>query len=200
MEFSNELLSGFNRGYPGAFNSVFDYYRMRIFHFVNNIVRDRLSAEEITSDTFIKLYHRHENFSTGAKIQAFLFITAKNAAISFLRSQKQKHLQIAGWDDLPREDAAEFPMFGESDIETEVLHFIYSEIEKLPVQSRRIFKLSYLEGKSVGEIAETMGLSPQTVANTKHTALKALRMKVLERPHLLIWLMAAVTKFSDHQN
>jgi RNA polymerase sigma factor (sigma-70 family) len=183
MEFSNELLSGFNQGCPGAFKSVFDYFRMRIFYFVNNVIQDRLSAEEITADTFVKLYRRHQNFTTQKTIQAFLFITARNAALSFLRSQKQKHLQIANWDDLPVKEEAEFSMFGETSIEAEVLEFIHNEIEKLPGQSKRIFKLFYVEGKSVREIVETMGLSPQTVANAKHTAVKLLRMKVLDRPH-----------------
>lgn len=199
MEFSTELLAEFNQGKPGAFRAVFDYFRMRIFYFVKNVIQDRLSAEEITSDTFVKLYQRHGNFLTEKKIQAYLFITARNAALDFLESRKRKHIQLAHIGDFQETDEADFPPMGETDIEADVLQFIYSEIENLPKQTKRIFKMCYLENKSVQDIAEILGLSPQTVANTKHTAVKLLRMKVLARQDLLFWLLIAIMSMRHQQ-
>lgn len=56
-----------------------------------------------------------------------------------------------------------------TNIEADVFQFIYTEIEKLPHRSKLIFKLCYLEGLSVRDIADMMKISPQTVANQKHT-------------------------------
>lgn len=192
-QLSEELLIAFNQGSPHAFQAIFNSFRMRIFYFVKNLIDDRLTAEEIASDTFVKLYRLHDRFSTYNNIQAFLFITARNASLDFLKyrqRQRQHQVELENYE----EETIDLPLFAETNIEADVLQFIYSEIEKLPRQSKRIFKLFYLENKSVREIAETMGISQQTVSNAKHTALKLLRMKVLDQPGLFLMLLCFVDK------
>jgi RNA polymerase sigma factor (sigma-70 family) len=187
-QLSDELLIEFSQGSPRAFQAIFDSFRMRIFYFVRKLIDDGLAAEEITSDTFIKLHRLHDKFNTYNNIQAFLFITARNACLDFLkhRQRMQQHKQVL--ENLARQEEG-VPLFAESDIEAEVLAFIYKEVERLPTRSKMVFKLFYFEGRTVGEIAKIMKISPQTVANTKLSAVKLLRMKVLDRPGLLLWLL-----------
>jgi len=192
-QLTDELLNEYTQSSPQAFQAIFDSYRMRIYYFVKKLIDDRLTAEEITSDTFVKLYRLLDNFKTVDKIQAFLFITARNASFDFLKHRRrQEHRQ----EEFQSYESPEidFPDFGETNIEADVLQFIFIEIEKLPKRSQRIFKLFYLEGKSIRDIAEIMGISQQTVANAKHTALKILRMKVLDRPGLFLWLLCAINR------
>lgn len=191
-QLSEELLIEFSQGSPHAFQAIFDSFRMRIFYFVKNLIDDRLTAEEITSDTFVKLYRLHDKFNTLNNIQAFLFITARNASLDFLKyRQRQRQHQTELQHHEEQEQEIDLPLFGETNLEADVLEFIYSEIEKLPQRSKCVFKLFYLEGKSVRDIADMMQISIQTVANQKHTALKVLRMKVLDRG-LFIWLLCFV--------
>ncbi|OQP59248.1 hypothetical protein A3860_37990 [Niastella vici] len=187
-QLSDDLLILFSQGSPQAFKAIFDSFRMRIFHFVRKLIDDRLVAEEITSDTFVKLYRLHDKFNTYNNIQAFLFITARNASLDFLkyRQRQRGHLtELLHHEEQEMDD----PLFADSSIEADVLQFIYTEIEKLPLRSRQIFKLFYIEGLSVNDIANMMKISPQTVSNQKTTALKVLRMKVLDRPGLLLCLL-----------
>jgi RNA polymerase sigma-70 factor (family 1) len=187
-QLTDETLIEFSQGSPHAFQAIFDSFRMRIFYFVKKLIDDVPTAEEITSDTFVKLYRLHDRFNTINNIQAFLFITARNASLDFLkyRQRQREHLT-----DLQHHEEQEMdvPLFAETNIEADVLQFIYSEIEKLPERSRMICKLHFIEGIPVREIASLMKISPQTVANQKHTALKHLRMKVLDRPGLLCVLL-----------
>lgn len=187
-QLSDEILIEFSQGKPHAFQAVFDSFRMRIFYFVKNLIDDSLSAEEITSDTFIKLHRIHDRFNTYNNIQAFLFITARNASLDYLRRRERERQNLAALRSHEDQEGA-LPLYAETDIQTEVLQFIYSEIEKLPAKTKRVFKLFYLEGRSVGDIANMMKVSVQTVANQKTTALKLLRMKVLDRPGLLLFLL-----------
>ncbi|MBO9203270.1 MULTISPECIES: RNA polymerase sigma factor [Niastella] len=189
-QLSDEILIEFSLGKPHAFQAVFDSFRMRIFYFVKNLIDDSLSAEEITSDTFVKLHRIHDKFNTFNNIQAFLFITARNASLDYLRRrerERQHKAELKAHEELGQEGV--LPLFAETDIEANVLQYIYGEIEKLPPKSRLVFKLFYLEGKSVSDIANLMQISIQTVANQKSTALKLLRMKVLNRPGLFFMLL-----------
>jgi len=189
-QLTDELLNEFSQGSPHAFQTIFDSFRMRIFYFVKNLIDDRLTAEEITSDTFVKLHRLHDKFNTLNNIQAFLFITARNASLDFLKyRQRQRQHQSELQQHEEQSPETDIPLFAETNIEADVLQFIYTEIEKLPQRTRHIFKLFYIEGKSLGEIAGIMGTSQQTVANQKHTALKQLRMKALDRPDLFLLLL-----------
>jgi RNA polymerase sigma-70 factor (ECF subfamily) len=193
-QLSDELLIEFSQGSPHAFKAIFDSFRMRIFYFVKKLIDDRLAAEEITSDTFVKLHRLHDRFNTFNNIQAFLFITARNASLDFLkhRQREREHrTDIQHHEELEQHEA-EIPLFAKTDVEADVLQFIYNEIEKLPQRSRLIFRLFYIDGLNVHEIAERMNISVQTVANQKTTALKTLRMKVLDRPGLLLLLFLLV--------
>jgi RNA polymerase sigma-70 factor (family 1) len=187
-QLTDEILIEFSEGSPHAFQAIFDSFRMRIFYFVKKLIDDVPTAEEITSDTFVKLHRLHDKFNTYNNIQAFLFVTARNASLDFL---KYRQRQREHFTDLQHheEEVPEVPLFPETNVEADVLQHIYNEIEKLPERSRQIFKLYYLEDLSLNEIAERMGISRQTVANQKHTALKVLRMKLLDRPGLLLWLL-----------
>jgi RNA polymerase sigma-70 factor (family 1) len=190
-QLTDEILIEFSQGSPHAFQAIFDSFRMRIFYFVKKLIDDVPTAEEITSDTFVKLHRLHDKFNTYNNIQAFLFITARNASLDFL---KYRQRQREHFTDLQHheEEVPEIPLFAETDVQAEVLKHIYDEIEKLPERSKQIFKLYYIEGISLNEIAEMLGISRQTVANQKHTALKVLRMKMLDRPGMLLWLLFLV--------
>jgi len=188
-QLSDDLLIEFSQGKPHAFQAVFDNFRMRIFYFVKKLIDDGPTAEEITSDTFIKLHRIHDRFNTYNNIQAFLFITARNASLDYLRHRERQRQNLAELQTREEQSPEAFPLFAETNIEADVLQFIYSEIEKLPPKSKLIFKLFYLEGRSVGDIANMMNISTQTVANQKTTALKLLRMKVLDRPGLFFLLL-----------
>jgi len=183
-QLTDDILMQFSQGEQAAFNAVFDAFRMRIFYFVRKVLNGNTPvAEEITSDTFVKLHRLHKNFNTYNNIQAFLFITARNACLDFLKyQQRQKKNLYALYSQSQQE---ELPAFEDTDIMSEVLQFIHAEIEKLPERSRLIIQLS-LEGLSIKEIAEHMQISPQTVANQKTTALKSLRLKLVDKN---LWLL-----------
>jgi RNA polymerase sigma factor (sigma-70 family) len=55
-----------------------------------------------------------------------------------------------------------------------------NEIEKLPAQCKKVFKLSRFENFKYREIAKTLDISEKTVENHIGNALKVLRARFLE--------------------
>lgn len=187
-QLSDELLIKFSQGNPKAFEAVFDHFRMHIFYFVKQLTGDKEEAEDITSHTFVKLYELHDKFNTFNNIKAFLYITARNASLNFLRYRKRQQENKEEYINYEEQEIDE-SWFAETDIKVEILKRIYAEVENLPEKCREIFKLAYLNGYSIKATANLLNVSPQTVANQRAAAIKKLRMKFLDRPDLFLWML-----------
>src|SRR5947207_569153 len=90
---ADDLISQFRRGNSLAYTTIYNLCAPSIYYFAKRFVNEREVAEDITADTFIKLYRLHENFDTLLNIRAFLHITARNACLNYLRDLKYKDQQ-----------------------------------------------------------------------------------------------------------
>jgi RNA polymerase sigma-70 factor (family 1) len=181
------LIVDFKKGSREAFTEVYNMYYSRLYFFVKKITDDREEAQDITAETFVKLWNLRANFDTLQNIKAFLFITARNACLDFLRYQKRQHTNKQEFSYLltQNEDIA----FQDDEIRYEVLQQIHNEIEHLPAQCRKIFKMAYLERLKNAQIADLLGLTEQTVRNQKTRAIKLLRMSLINSNVVLVLLL-----------
>ena len=60
-------------------------------------------------------------------------------------------------------------------IETEVLTELFQAIEKLPAECGKVFKLSYLEGLPIEDVAQKLEISVYTVKSQRARARKLLQ-------------------------
>lgn len=81
--------------------------------------------------------------------------------------------------------------------DAEVLREIHSSIETLPTQCKRVLKLT-LEGIRTEEIADMMGLSPQTVRNTRVRATVLLKKRLADNGVELAILVMLFHGFGSH--
>lgn len=182
----------FKKGDARALQVIFKQFYGPLCLFAERMLRDRPAAEDIVGDTFLKLWNRHTDFENLQNIKAFLYITTRNASLNMLKQMQRESLskkQLAY-------------LSGDKDgfilndiIRSEVLSEIYREIEKLPEQCRKIFKMSYFEGKKNQEIAAMLEISVHTVKNQKARAIQLLRVKLPDRNlvAILIWYISLVT-------
>ena len=169
------IIAGFQQGSKEAFAEVYNAHYSRLYAFIKKLVDDKEEAQDITTETFVKLWKLHANFNTAENIKAFLYITARNACMDFLRYRQRQmtNKQEFGYVQLQQEGAVSA---SNDEIKTLVLHHIHNEIENLPAQCKRIFKMAWLEGRKNAEIASAMNLTEQTIRNQKARAVKILRL------------------------
>ena len=177
----------FKEGKRDAFAEVYNMYYSRLYFFVKKLTDDREEAQDITTETFVKLWNLRGNFDTHQNIKAFLFITARNACLDFLRYRQRQHTNKQEFSYLLTQN--EDVQFEHDEIRLEVLQQIHSEIEHLPSQCRKIFKMAYLERLKNGQIADLLGLTEQTVRNQKTRAIKLLRMALINSNVVLLLLI-----------
>ena len=136
-------------------------------------------AEDLVADIFYKLIKYPGRFERLKKIEYFLYITAKNTCLDYLKHQQVKKL---------KSDDVEKYFQGMEEIEVENTEIkerfdllMQVATAKLSPQCRKIIMLSYAHGLENREIANQLGLSEKTVANLKTLAMKTLKL-VLKKP------------------
>jgi RNA polymerase sigma-70 factor (ECF subfamily) len=179
MELSYQhIIAAFKKGDEKATQQLFNSFFKPLCYFNEQIIGNQQLAEDIATESFIKLIDRKNDFFGIAPMRSFLFVVSKNACVDFLRQNKKivalgDHLKgVVNWDDsfIEREM-----------IIAKVLQIIYAEIEMLPHQCRHVFRSIFIEGKTTHDIAKEMKISPQTVLNQKSKALKLLRIELAKQ-------------------
>jgi RNA polymerase sigma-70 factor (ECF subfamily) len=169
--FENKLLQQFAAGEPGAFATIYKQFYQRIYYFAKTFLPDKQDAEDITADTFVKLWNHRSNFDNINSIGSFLHVTARNSCYDFLRHLKVKTDKQA---DLLRQ----IELHDQPELQytkDELLILVQKEVKNLSDKLRQIYYLSYNEGLSPAQIAESLKLSVQTVSNQKTSLLKILK-------------------------
>lgn len=108
---------------------------------------------------------RHSQFNDAAAIRAYLYQIVRNDCIKFnhqtarvINLQKEiTHLAHADVSDNAEHDIIRAEFYGE----------LYRAINTLPPECRKIFTMLYIEGKTVRETADELGLALNTVKTQK---------------------------------
>ena len=191
------LLQQLAAGDQSAFGFVFGQHYKALCYFANTIVDNDQEAQDLVQEAFSKLWDKRANFQSESGIKAFLFISTKNACLNFLKSRERLSLKEREFTYLqPEAEHADLAAFDPVLTETEILQHLYTEIEQLPTQCRRIFKMSYLEGLKNDDIANTLHLSYNTVRAQKLRALKLIRNGLVKKNILpLIGIYLALMRY-----
>ncbi|MBO9731959.1 MAG: RNA polymerase sigma-70 factor [Chitinophaga sp.] len=191
------LLQKFAGGEPSAFQYIFNQHYRALCYFAFTIVDNEQEAEDLVQESFSKLWHKRADFTTATNIKAFLFIATKNAGLNFLKARQRLSVREQEFSYLQEEEvSAEMEGFDPVLTETEIIQQLYEEIEALPTQCRRIFKMSYLEGQKNEDIANALQISYNTVRAQKLRALKLIRSSLIKKNILpLLGVYIALMKY-----
>lgn len=162
------------------FELFFDTYYESVYLFSLKYVKEKVAAQDIAQDVFVRLYEKRENFYAIEKARSFAYITAHNLCLDHLR-----HTQIAQKYILHQEEEEEQTCLHEITYQ-ETLRLLSLAISKLPPQTREIILLG-LEGNNNNEIAEILHISVNTVKSMKKSAYRRLR-EMLGKEYILIIL------------
>lgn len=152
-----------------AYKELFSLFYKSLQQFAYSFVRSHETAEEIVSDVFMKVWKKRAGLSRIQNLKLYLFISTKNSALNYLRSQKkplvpaeqyQVQLQSIYFD--PEKLMLTAEMMGR----------VQKAIADLPPRCQLIFKLVKEDGLKYKEVAELLHLSLKTVENQMSTAIK----------------------------
>ena len=167
-------MAGFRTGNPESLRYVFDQYHGGLTYFVLKMVNEKTVAEEIVAEVFVKVWTLRQHFQTLTNVKAFLFISARNASLDYLRKRNTENNRRDEY--AQHVTSIDDPTMALDLIETEVLkHYLLEEIDKLPAQCRKIVKMAYFDKLKNHDIAQRLNLTIQTVKNQKYIGLQKLK-------------------------
>ncbi|MBN9384732.1 MAG: hypothetical protein J0H74_28515 [Chitinophagaceae bacterium] len=80
----------FTEGSLKEFAVVYDQFYPQVFYLTLRFGVNIADAEDITKETFIKLFRLRDQIGSESEIRAFLFISARNSCIDYLRHSTKK--------------------------------------------------------------------------------------------------------------
>ncbi len=169
-----------NNTIVNSFNEIYTSYYKKSFFFAKSYVHDDLAAEDIASESLIKLWEKLKTEKIDY-IEPLLLTILKNKALDYLKHEEVKRTAFESMVDWHQQELSiRISTLESCDpneiFSDEVESIIRETLKLLPEQTRRIFLLSRFENKSNKEIAEQMGVSIKGVEYHISKALKALRI------------------------
>lgn len=163
-----------------SFNEIYTSYYKKSFFFAKSYVHDDLAAEDIASESLIKLWEKLKTEKIDY-IEPLLLTILKNKALDYLKHEEVKRTAFESMADWHQQELSiRISTLESCDpneiFSDEVESIIRETLKLLPEQTRQIFLLSRFENKSNKEIAEQMGISIKGVEYHISKALKALRI------------------------
>lgn len=163
-----------------SFNEIYNSYYKKSFFFAKSYVHDDLAAEDIASESLIRLWEKLKTEEIDY-IEPLLLTILKNKALDYLKHEEVKRAAFESMVDWHQQELSiRISTLESCDpneiFSDEVEHIIQDTLKSLSEQTRLAFLLSRFENKSNKEIAKQMGISVKGVEYHISKALKALRI------------------------
>ncbi len=163
------LVEAAQHGNSEAFARLYEMYVERIFRYVNFRINDDQSAEDVTSEVFLKAWQNITQFHfDGSPFIAWLYQIAHHAVIDQYRSYRPAVL-IPETGDMP-DPLGDDP---EENVDAHLkMDRIRHSIHKLTDEQQEVILLKFIAGFSTEEIARHLG--------KRQGAIRALQMRALK--------------------
>lgn len=164
------------QGHAQAFSQILEKYQHQIFNLCLRMLGNPEDAEEVTQQTFLKLYQQLPQYKPGKKLFSWCYTIALNGCKNFLRKKKLIHFfSLDHWHRTEEEAASyDLPSSEPSPEETlenkEMAKFAERMLDSLPSSLKAPFLLRTFEELSYEEISEILGLSIPNVKVRIHRA------------------------------
>jgi RNA polymerase sigma-70 factor (ECF subfamily) len=173
-----QLVRQAKTGDSEAFGALYDAYLERIYRFVYFRVEDQQTAEDITSQVFLKAWENLGRFHIGgAPFLAWLYTIAHNAVIDYYRTRKV----TAALDDVRLSDPGHAEVV-ENGIDSAVeMDSIKIALQTLTDDQRQVLLLKFIDEMSNEEIARHLGKREGAIRALQMRGLKALAKRLAEK-------------------
>lgn len=175
-----ELVARARAGELDAFEALTNRHEQRVYSLALRMLRHEQDAEDVTQQTFLSALEGLAGFRSDASFSTWLLRIATYAALKVIRKRKgldtvslEEATEPANdYDAIPHpEYIADWRQSPEQLVhKNEIRRLLDDALAKLPEKHRLVFLLRDVEGLSVKETAEALGLSE---ANTKVRLLRA---------------------------
>ena len=172
---SQNRLLAFRHGDLPAFEALFRLHQRAVYGWILRMVRNPAEAEELTLETFVRIYRAHARFDPSRGFEAWARTIATRAALDWMRSTRaERAMRVEVVEDPPA------PIPADAAVSAETRARVASAMSRLPPKLRIAALLAVVEERPYKDVAEALEIS---VAAVKLRVFRATRLlkKDLER-------------------
>jgi len=164
-----ELQERFAKGEIEAFETLFRQFQGQVYGWVIRIVRDPAIAEDLTVETFWRIYRARARFDPTRSFGAWARRIATNAALDYLKTVRPDVLLLEDHGRIEPANPA---------VQSDLCNRIEQAFSHLPEKLQIVARLALIEEQSYEEIAGALGISAGAVKSRVFRAVRLLRRKL----------------------
>jgi len=185
----------FSQGNAQAFEYFYLKYHRGVHKYTFDLCRDEQLAKDITQEVFKRLWDLRTRMVNNNHLQAYLYLIARQLFFQHLRKEPRAF-------DAVRDLAF---VAQRRDRLNEELEFAFNQwviavdsaMKTLSPKRRLVIYLLFVKGYDTVTVARMLGISPQTVRNTKSRALAILRGQLYDSDLLMPLVLPAMLLYID---
>ncbi len=165
---SQNQLFAFRQGDLPAFEALFRLHQRAVYGWILRMVRNPAEAEDLTLETFVRIYRAHARFDPSRGFEAWARTIATRTALDWMRSTRSERTQTVTMDEDPPA-----PIPADAVVAAEIRRKVALTMGRLPPKLRIAALLALVEERPYKEVAEALEIS---VAAVKLRIFRATRL------------------------
>jgi RNA polymerase sigma-70 factor (ECF subfamily) len=166
-----------------AFRAIMKAHNQRLYRLARGVVRNDAEAEDIVQEGYVRAFTHLDGFRGDSTLATWLSRIIINEALGRLR-KKRRAVEVSASDPAVEAKIIQFPLNANNDdpertmAQRQILQFVERATDDLPDLYRTVFVARVIEGLSIDETAELLGIKPETVKTRLFRARSLLRKQL----------------------
>ena len=175
---ASAALARARRGDGEAFRELVERHSHSVFRLAFRMTGNEQDAEDVVQESFLRAYKQLARFESRANFGTWLYRITANCAVDHIRARQARHDVSRGeaLDTEVHQPAADAPDPERRAHSAEIERTVQQAMNGLSPLERAAFTLRHYEGRSIDEIATTLGLGMSAAKHSVFRAVKKLRL------------------------
>ena len=150
------------------FNNIVRENQEKVYSLFRGMVQTHEEADDLTQETFIKVYKNLDKFKGNSKMFTWIYRIAVNTGVNYIRKEKLKQFVSLEKVDLKNDEP-------NNEISSQSKEFLKRGIKKLPAKQQMVIMLRSFQELSYKEISNIMNITVNSAKVNYSHAIKNLR-------------------------
>src|SRR5665213_1583472 len=181
-----QLMLDVKAGDDSSFELLLRKYRTPLVNFLNRMVRNSATAEDLAQEVFLRVYRARQDYAPSAKFTTWMFRIATNLALNSRRDGRHHQLDVSidqsaddrHEDQPPMEVPDRTPGIEQELMARDRAARIRRAVESLPEKQRAAVLLHKYQEMDYDEIARILGCSESALKSLLFRAYETLRVEL----------------------
>ena len=152
-----------------AFNLLIRKYQQKIYYHIRRMVIDHDDANDVTQNTFIKVWNGLDNFREDSQLYTWLYRIATNESLTFIRKKRARYFIPFGDVEYKLSNS----LTNDTTFRADKLEMkLQKAILSLPEKQRLVFNLRYYDNMKYEDMSKVLGVTAGALKASYHHAVK----------------------------